>query len=403
MARSRRSLAVDLSISHDDHCKRLKDPTQSDVYHLEAFLSFTEAAKLDRGNANVSPPSARKPAYTAMVGTVEKCPDTFHVKNRGITYFCERFQYDNAKRTLSIVLPEVANGDDEPKFGIADGGHTYSVIQETMARLDELKEQDDWTIPYVRVHFIAGTRSFSTTDEEIVEALNTSSQVQQFTLNEYAGEFEELKEALAKTGFDIDLIAFRENEEKEWKILEVIQRMACFLKERWQLTQPASMYKSKGKALELYISENSREEFRRLYDVVNDVITFPEFIQATLSKGELVPLRSFSRLRAVAAQKKPWTRPGTAYTTSHRMDMAAVLPMAAAFRELLTLKGDRYAWRVDPKAVFTNCADKLYNVLYSRSAKIRTTSQLGSDMEYWGACVPIVMREKDRLLDSQEA
>jgi len=256
---------------------------------------------------------------------------------------------------------------------------------------------------FVRVHFIAGTRSFSTTDEEIVEALNTSSQVQQFTLDEYASEFEELKDALGKAGFDIELIAFRENEDREWKILEVIQRMACFLKERWQLTQPASMYKSKGKGLELYINEHSRGEFRRLYDVVYDVVTFSEFIQATLSKGDLVPLRSFGRLRAVSAQKKPWKRPGTPYVTSHRMDMAALLPMAAAFRELLILKGDRYTWRVDPKTVFLNCADKLYNVLNTRSAKIRTTSQLGSDMEYWGACVPIVMREKDRLLDTQEA
>jgi hypothetical protein len=84
------------------------------------------------------------------------------------------------------------------------------------------------------------------------------------------------------------------------------------------------------------------------------------------------------------------------------MDMAALLPMAAAFRELLVLKSDRYAWRVNPHKAFLNCADKLYNVLNTRSAKTRTTSQLGSDMEYWGACVPIIMREKDRILDTQE-
>jgi AIPR protein len=402
MTRVSRSLSVEVSPAHDDHCKRLKDPTQTDVYHLEAFLPFTEAVKLDRGNANVRPPSSRNRAYRPMVETVETSPDTFHIKNRGITYFCDRFQYDNSKKILTVTLPEVAADDDEPKYGIADGGHTFEVIEETIRRLAELQEKEGWTIPYVRIHFIGGTRSLATTDEEIVEALNTSAQVQQFTLDEYAGKFEELKDALIKAGFPTDLIAFRENEEKEWKVLEVIQRMACFLKERWQLTQPASMYKSKGKALDLYINDNSRGEFRRLYDVINDVVTFPEFIQATLSKGDLVPLRSFGKLRAVTGLKKTWKRPGTPYETNHRMDMAALLPMAAAFRELLVLRGDRYAWRVDPKLVFRNCADKLYNVLNNRSAKIRTTSQLGSDMEYWGACVPIVMREKDRLVDIQE-
>jgi hypothetical protein len=400
MPRLRRSTSVDLQLTDDDHLKRLKDPVQSDTYHLEAFLPFDEAVKLERGNANVRPPSARKPAYKAMIETVERSPDTFHLKNRGITYFCERFQYDNSRKQLRITLPEDTGEDDEPKSGIADGGHTYAVIQETMNRLADLQAKEDWTMPYVRIHFVGGSRDFGTSDEEIVEALNTSAQVQQFTLEEYSGEFDELKEALTKAGFDIDLIAFRENEEKEWKVVEIIQRMACFLKDRWQLTQPASIYKAKSKALDLYINPETRKEFRHLYEVIYDAVTLPEFIQSTLSKGDLVPLRSFGKLRFVSVLKKPWKRPGTPFETSHRMDMAAVLPMASAFRELLVLKGDRYSWRVDPKDAFRRCASSLYQVLNSRSAKVRAVSQLGSDMEYWSACVPVVMREKDRMLES---
>ncbi len=402
MARAHRSVMVELALGDDDFCKRLKDPTQSDTFHLEAFLSFTEAVKLDRGNANLRPPSKRKPAYKAMIETVKNAPETFHVKNRGITYFCDRFQYDNGKKVLHVTLPQVIDEDDEPKFGIADGGHTYEVIRETVAKLSEYEAQDAWNLPYVRIHFIAGARNFAASEEDIVEALNTSSQVQQFTLEEYAGEFEELKEALSKAGFDISHIAFRENEDKEWNVLEIIQRMACFLKDRWQLSTPASMYKSKGKALDLYINADTRKEFRHLYEVINDVVTLPEFIQSTLSKGDLVPLRSLGKLRPVTPLKKAWRRPGTSYETSHRMDMAALLPMASAFRELLVLKGDRYAWRVHPHEVFRRCATSLYNVLSIRSSKTRSTSQLGADVEYWSACVPIVMREKDRILDDQQ-
>src|SRR5579875_3889491 len=209
MARAHRSVMVELALGDDDFCKRLKDPTQSDTFHLEAFLSFTEAVKLDRGNANLRPPSKRKPAYKAMIETVKNAPETFHVKNRGITYFCDRFQYDNGKKVLHVTLPQVIDEDDEPKFGIADGGHTYEVIRETVAKLSEYEAQDAWNLPYVRIHFIAGARNFAASEEDIVEALNTSSQVQQFTLEEYAGEFEELKEALSKAGFDISHIAFR--------------------------------------------------------------------------------------------------------------------------------------------------------------------------------------------------
>jgi hypothetical protein len=41
----------------NEHCKRLRDPQESRLFHLETWLLFSEAIKLDRGNANVRPPS----------------------------------------------------------------------------------------------------------------------------------------------------------------------------------------------------------------------------------------------------------------------------------------------------------------------------------------------------------
>jgi hypothetical protein len=75
------------------------------------------------------------------------------------------------------------------------------------------------------------------------------------------------------------------------------------------------------------------------------------------------------------------------------------------FRELLQLKGDRYVWRVPPKEVFARCAESLYKALVNKSRQTRTTSQLGSDVEYWGACAQIVMRTQiamteERFVDS---
>ncbi len=50
----------------------------------------------------------------------------------------------------------------------------------------------------MRVHFLAGQAFESGELEQLVEALNTSSQVQQFTLDEYQNKFDELKDALQK-------------------------------------------------------------------------------------------------------------------------------------------------------------------------------------------------------------
>jgi AIPR protein len=393
----------------NDHCKRLKDPTSANLYHLEAFLPFSEAVKLEKGNANLRPPSEKKKPFQEMLITVEDDPASFHKKNRGITYLCDKFEFDNSKRRLLVSVPALdvttsTNGsdvsEDEPRFGIADGGHTYEVIRQTVERMNELKETESWTEPFVRVHFLAGESVISDEIDQIVEALNTSSQVQQYTLDEYQNKFEDLKKALTQNGFDINLVAFRENEEKEWDIREIVQRMACFLKDRWKFTQPTSMYRSKGKALDLFTNDLTHPEFEKLYGVIHDVITLPEFVQSQFSRGSATQGKRFGGLRAVKTLKRPQTRPGTNYVTDHLMDLGASLPIAAAFRELLELSGDRYVWKVRPDVVFSKCGEELYKILASKSRTARSVNSLGSDTELWTQAVNIVLRTKDDILSS---
>lgn len=401
------SKVVELHLRDNDHVKRLKDPAEANLFHLESWLPFSEAVKLDRGNANVRPASERKKPFKDMVDTVEKSPSTFHRKNRGIIYLCEKFEFENAKSILRVTVPDISpdDADDlengDPKFGIADGGHTFSVIQQTVNRANELSERDGWTEPFVRVHFLAGQAFESGELEQVVEALNTSSQVQQYTLDEYQNKFDELKGALKDGGFDPDVIAFRENEEKDWEVREIVQRLACFLKERWKSTQPASMYKSRGKALDLYTNETTHHEFQKLYRVAADIVTLPEFIQSEFSKGDAVKGRKFGKLRAVKTLKKPYTPPGTTFTTDHVMDLAAALPMAAAFRELLEPDGDTYIWRVDYREVFRASAEELYKALLGKVKTSKSVNSIGADTEYWTQCSNIVLRAKYELMSRQ--
>jgi hypothetical protein len=395
---------VELSPRDNEHIKRLNDPADVGLFHLESWLPFSTAAKLERGNANVRPASERKKPFRDMIDTVENSPSTFHRKNRGIIYVCDKFEFDNKSKVLRITVPdidpqefeELENG--EPKFGIADGGHTFEVIQQTVARMNELREREGWVEPFVRVHFLAGQGFESGELEQLVEALNTSSQVQQFTLDEYQNKFDELKEALRVGGFDPGVIAFRENEDKEWDVREVVQRLACFLKERWKTTQPASMYRSKGKALDLYTNEATHEEFRRLYGVAADVVTLPEFIQSEFSK-DTGKGRKFGKLRGVKLLKKSHTPAGTKYTTDHQMDLAESLPIAAAFRELLELKDDRYFWKADYREVFKVASEELYKTLLNKVRTTKAVNALGADTEYWTQCANIVLRAKYEVLN----
>lgn len=410
---STRSRTVTLSVKDNGSVRTLREPYSDHLLLLEAIVPFSEVAKLDIGNANVRPPNANKAAYKAMVDTVESDPASFHIFNRGITYICERFNWDGRGK-LAVTIPlgsindaEAVGEADDRKFGIGDGGHTYAVVKETVARLDELSLLEHWVEPFVRIHFIAGYKASDTPIEKVVEALNTSSQVKQVTLDDYANKFSELKEALTKNGFDVGLVAFRENEDKDWTVEEIVQRLACFLKDRWATSSPTSVYRSKGRALEMFTGGPGPEvspvlpEFRKLFPVIRDIITFPEFIQAQFSEGKAIPGKRLSNMRVTKPLMKPWTRPGTHFVTEHRLDMAALLPMAAAFRELLREEKGVYRWRYDPHEVFTSCAAALYGVLSQQLLKSKTSSQLGSDLEYWTNCAMIVVRAKDTLIDQE--
>jgi hypothetical protein len=217
-------------------------------------------------------------------------------------------------------------------------GHTFAVISDTMDRIEALTATEGWTEPDVRVRFMTSKAAY-VSPEEMVEALNTSTQVKEHTMDEYRNEFQPLKDILSTGHFDISNISFRENDAGTWDVRDILQRLACFLKDKPALGP--QLYKSKGKALKMYIDPKSREDFLALADVMIDVIFLPEYIESHFSSKENMKARNrFGGLGVVDLLKDEFTYPSLGYQTRHRLDLAASLPLAGAFRELL---------QVDPK------------------------------------------------------
>ena len=130
---------------------------------------------------------------------------------------------------LRLVEPNPAPQPDEDlddlnglKYRIVDGGHTFEVIQQTVKRATELQNIPGWTEPFVRVHFLAGDADALASGEieQVVEALNTSSPVQQFTIDVYQNKFEALKAALATGYFEIGALLSLEG---QWQKLDHIR------------------------------------------------------------------------------------------------------------------------------------------------------------------------------------
>jgi hypothetical protein len=376
------------------------------------LLPFSEVNKLVRGNANVRTPKESSKPFKNMIDTVEKNPRAFHVKNRGITFICEAFELaqtaTNGARQLNVTLSSDSENDyldqdisDARKVGIGDGGHTFAVVSNTIQRIDDLKATPDWTEPFVRVRFITSKAAFVVA-EEMVEALNTSTQVKEHTMDEYRNEFQPLKDILTRSGLDIKHISFKENDSGAWDIRDILQRLGCFLKDKQNLGP--QMYRSKQKALKMYIDPKTREDFLALSDVMLDVVFLPEYIEAQFSSKENMKTRNrFGGLRVVKPLKEDHVYPGINLKTRHRLDLAATLPLAGAFRELLQTDpaSGKQVWLVDWKEAFKRTADELYRALTNNLATVSPMASLGSDTAYWTTASNVILRVKSEMLQER--
>jgi hypothetical protein len=101
--------------------------------------------------------------------------------------------------------------------------------------------------------------------------------------------------------------------------------------------------------------------------------------------------------------KDEFAYPSLGYKTHHRLDLAASLPLAGAFRELL--QGDpktgKLAWIVDWKEAFKRTADDLYKALTSNLAVAKSVSNLGSDPNYWTMAANVILRVKAEMLQER--
>lgn len=388
-----------------DFARRMKDPSDPNFIYLETILPFSEANKLVHGNANVRRPKESSRPYRKMMETVAISPQSFYHENRGIVFLCRSFHLDNEHLQVNLApikdagdMTDSATAADALRSGIADGGHTFAVVSSTMNNIEDFRSRDGWVEPYVRVKFIPQAANVNV--ERIVEGLNTSTQVKDYTIDDYRSEFDPLKAILVEKGFDTSLISWRENDSGEWDIRALLQRLACFLPDKPNLGP--QLYKSRQRALRMYIED--KDQFLSLKNIMVDLLFLPEFVEAQFSSRDNIKSRTrFGAMRVVKTLSGDHEYPGLGLVTKHRLDLSATLPVAGSFRELISVDDNGFAkWDVDYKEVFAVAAEELYRALADALSTVTTgsVSAIGSDNAFWVTCSNAILRAKSRTLKS---
>lgn len=326
----------------------------------------------------------------------EGTPNTFHLKNKGITIVASKV----TKLSEDRYQLSFAKGD-----GILDGGHTYELIIDTQDEIRALNEsnQEDPIQQFVKVEVLSGVDRSCLS--EIAGGLNTAIQVQKMSLENLKGRFEWIKDELALEPY-ISEIAFKENEgDTSMDIRDIIVLLDLFNIYSFPNDggeHPVRAYTSKAGVLDYYVKTTS--EYERLRPILKDILKLYDIIRSEAPSlhndaggkaGKLV----FVESRARGMYTFPFkSKGGKIEEGKSRLTTSAAYPMLAAFRWCVEQnpKTDKARWIMafkDIVSLWRESAAELMKATQATSvANGRKANAIGRNIMHWGNLHNIVAK-----------
>ena len=209
----------------------------------------------------------------------ECTPNSFHLKNKGITIIAESVQKEG-EDTLKIFF-------SSEEQGIVDGAHTYKLIlqnQDTIANTNSNPEATPIK-QFVKVEVLEQLPHNLAT--EVAGGLNTAVQVQRMSLADLDDKFEWIKDDLQGSRF-IKYIAFKQNEQKDYDVRDVLRLLDLFNISEFPNSgdaYPIRAYTSKESVLKHYLEKDAQgrpfaENYQKLRPILKDILLLHDTIRA---------------------------------------------------------------------------------------------------------------------------
>jgi hypothetical protein len=351
--------------------RRTSDPTNSNRYNFVGLTPINEALKFQIGQipwVNPRHPNPKSKMARVIKGSVFENRGQFHLLNRGVTLIAEDGKLEQEHLTVEFGSAK--------KRGLIDGGTTIGALVDAMAD-GFAQNPDKEQLQFVRVQVFCGRW----TDEEVVdlaEALNTSVQVDSFSIANLSGEFDWIKDVLRKNRVDFKVSYFT-NDEGEVGIDDIVQWLALFM-----VDEPQTAYSSKEKCLEHF--EGNLPEYKKCEAALIDIIKLSEYIpfrakQIYNASGN----HKFGKLAIIADSTKGSTYglPVLGEIIDYAPHKAWVFPLMASLRPLLDKSTSPFKWRKDPFKVFDRLSSELIAKVNRSYGSLQTFNAVGKNPDLY--------------------
>ncbi|MBI3670434.1 MAG: AIPR family protein [Acidobacteria bacterium] len=376
-----------------DNFRRVGDPVNrgKSVYH-----AFVQIRHLPSGISMKPNPRAHEVdnAITRIIyESLTENTTLFHLLNRGITLSASEVEYENKREILRIkMLDDLVHGD-------LDGGNTYKAIERAKKERGHESPPPPFMDAYVKLEILTGVEDDIV---ELAEARNTSAQVKTFSLANLAGKFEWIKDAMKDEPFSSN-IAYREGEDKEVNVVDIICLMTLFHPKYGSTQHPIKAYTSKKSCLDDFqqeFDENGTPKpagYLRLKPVLVEILKLYDHVHAGCREhykalGGITRIRKEEpgndrkgaregRLRELGGSKELHFLGGK---VPYSWPTGYLYPMLGALRALLDTSGKRVHWLVDPFDFFNEHGRMLVEATLERSAELgRNPNAVGKSKGHW--------------------
>lgn len=306
----------------------------------------------------------KSPVARAMLSTLRDAPQRFSLMNQGIWLLAEEAGFEKAKGGQGAVTVTLK---DPKRHGIANGGHTFKVIQQVLKE----REQDNDTSPwgaYVRLHIITGVTADDLEVSELALGLNRSIQVDNASIENLAGKFQPIKDALKGKPGEGE-IAYRQGDTGAVDVETVLTLMNLFdLKAYPDWTKyPNGLFGHSKLVLENFVGP-AQESFSIIIPKVHELLVLSERVMEEVSKhlGQVKVSDADTAKRLGNAASK---RDGYFSDTKvpKHFPVGWLYPMVGAFRanmDRAAWKKGKFEWLVPPEKILGDIAEQLGKVVY---------------------------------------
>lgn len=374
--------------------RTIKSPSDPTVTTYYTWVNFKDLPKDISLDVNPRKPKMTTSVAKQLINAVKDSESDFDINNRGIVITAKEVTFENSKGLLSIDLD-----DNKLRYGILDGGHTYTAIIENRDKVPSDIEK------FVKLEIFVGE---NLDVSALADARNTSVQVSDIALFELDDKFDFIKEAVINEPY-AEEIAYKDNDNKRIPIANLLRLLFAFNVKRYpdDSQVPIAAYSGKATVFKDYKKQYSLNPniYRKLAPQLPKLVELYETIQSEIGNKyrqfkleEESKNAKFGKVRGVESKgniKTDFTQTSIDYSVPNGF----LMPIFGAFRALVKIDKitDDISWEFDPIDVWKKAGVRLVQNTFDTDTN---PQQVGKSKTLWQANYRIVDSvRKDLLLE----